>query len=304
MNGPDRRNVLKLAGGAVLSLSVARGQAPADRPVRVEVVGVGNRGSAHVRTLMDVPGVQIPAICDINEENLARAQSFVEKAGHARPEGYARGFEDLAHGAREDLDAVITATPWEWHTPVCVATMKAGKYAATEVPAAFTVQECWELVNTSEQTGMPCMILENVCYYRNVIEVARRAFGETQRKSVSDASHRAIAWWLDINRGDRFTYLVSMSSNSRGINHYVAERFGAGHPNAKRKYALGDVNTTLIQTAKGLTVTLCHDTQSPRPYDLILRVQGTRGIYSGTLDKIFIEGRSPMQGARRNTPVW
>jgi hypothetical protein len=217
--------------------------------------------------------------------------------------------------------------------------MKAGKYAATEVPAAFTVQECWELVNTSEQTGMPCMILENVCYYRNVmmvlnmirqarlancstpkglstrrargqdrerrgIEVARRAFGETQRKSVSDASHRAIAWWLDINRGDRFTYLVSMSSNSRGINHYVAERFGAGHPNAKRKYALGDVNTTLIQTAKGLTVTLCHDTQSPRPYDLILRVQGTRGIYSGTLDKIFIEGRSPMQGARRNTPVW
>jgi hypothetical protein len=103
---------------------------------------------------------------------------------------------------------------------------------------------------------------------------------------------------MDINRGDSFSYLVSMSTNSRGINHYVAKRFGAGHANATRKYALGDVNTTLIRTARGLTVTLYHDTQSPRPYDLILRVQGTEGIYSGTLEKIYIEGRSPRTGNR------
>jgi predicted dehydrogenase len=72
---------------------------------------------------------------------------------------------------RKDLDAIVTATPWELHTPVCVAAMKAGKYAATEVPAAITVEECWELVNTSEQTGMPCMLLENVNYFRNVLMV-------------------------------------------------------------------------------------------------------------------------------------
>jgi hypothetical protein len=113
-----------------------------------------------------------------------------------------------------------------------------------------------------------------------------------------------IAWWTDINRGDRFTYLVSMSSRSRGINHYVAERFGADHPNAQREYALGDVNTTLIQTASGLTVMLSHDTQSPRPYDLILTVQGTEGIYSGTLDKIYLEGRSPTKGTRHPAPIW
>lgn len=110
-----------------------------------------------------------------------------------------------------------------------------------------------------------------------------------------------ISWWLDINRGDRFTYLVSMSSNSRGINDYVRKKFGADHPNAQRPYKLGDVNTTLIKTEKGLTVTLYHDTQLPRPYDLILRVEGTNGIYSGTLDKIYIDGRSPIKA---NSPVW
>ncbi|HWB97105.1 MAG TPA: Gfo/Idh/MocA family oxidoreductase [Bryobacteraceae bacterium] len=341
MSSSRRRDVLKMVGAAALGAYSSARASAAERPVRVGLVGVGNRGTSHVRTLLDVPGVELPAICDINEENLGRAQGIVEKAGRSRPEGYSRGVEDFRRMVqREDLDAILTATPWEWHTPVCVAAMKAGKYAATEVPAAITVEECWELVNTSEQTGKPCMILENVCYYRNVMmvlnmirqgvlgelvhaeggyqhdvraakisptgEIKWRGMHSVKRNANLYPTHPIgpIAWWLDINRGDRFTYLVSMSSKSRGINHYVSKRFGAEHPNAKRAYALGDVNTTLIQTARGLTVTLYHDTQSPRPYDLILRVQGTEGIYSGTLDKVFVEGRSPMAGARRNTPVW
>jgi hypothetical protein len=110
-----------------------------------------------------------------------------------------------------------------------------------------------------------------------------------------------IGWWLDINRGDRFDYLTSMSSVSLGMNHYVAKRFGADHPNAKRTYALGDVNTSLIRTVRGRTVTLYHDTTSPRPYDLILRVQGTEGIYSGTLDKFYLESSSAGRGPDRQT---
>jgi hypothetical protein len=122
-----------------------------------------------------------------------------------------------------------------------------------------------------------------------------------------------IAWWTNINRGDRFVYLVSMSSKSRGLNYYVAHRVSPDHPNAKRKYALGDVNTTLIKTENGLTVTLYHDTQLPRPYDLILRVQGTEGIYYGTLEKIYIEDRSPKPHTWEDTepyykqyehPIW
>ena len=106
---------------------------------------------------------------------------------------------------------------------------------------------------------------------------------------------------MDINRGDRFAYVVSMSTPSRGINRWVEKKLGPNHPNATRQFANGDINTTLIKTEKGLTVTLYHDTQTPRPYDLILRLQGTEAIYSGTLDKIHIDGRTPRQ---KNKPAW
>jgi predicted dehydrogenase len=307
--------------------------------VRIGIVGVGHRGTAHVQTLLDVPGVEIPAICDINEEHLARAVGIVEQAGRKRPAGYSKGVEDYRRlCAREDLDAVLTATPWEWHTPICVAAMKADKYAATEVPAAITVEECWELVETSEKTGKPCMILENSCYNRNVLLVLNmirlgifgqllhaeggyqhdirlgdkvNAQGEVQWRGMHAVKRNGnlypthpigpISWWMNINRGDRFTYLVSMSTPSLGINHYVAKHVSPTHPNATRKFALGDINTTLIKTEKGLTVTLYHDTQTPRPYDLILRVQGTEAIYMMTLDKIYVDGRSPVQ---KGKPVW
>ncbi len=314
-----RRSLLALAGGALFAQGA--------RPVRIGIVGTGRRGTSLLRNLLDVPGVELPALCDINEANLERAQGLVEKAGRPRPTGYARGVTDYERLAgREDLDAVLTATPWELHARVCVAAMKAGKYAATEVPAAITIEECWELVETSEKTGIPCMLLENVCYYRNVLMVLNmirqgafgeivhceggyqhhirkiRPDGELTWRGVHSLKRNAnlypthplgpIAWWTNINRGDRFTRLVSMSSKSRGINAQVVARAGADHPNAKRRYALGDVNTSLLETENGVTVTLIHDTQSPRPYDLGFKCQGTRGIYSGTLEKIFIEDRA------------
>ena len=209
---------------------------------------------------------------------------------------------------------MITATPWEWHTPVAIAAMKAGKYAATEVPAALTVEQCWDPQNTSEQTGMPCMMLENVCYFRNVLMVLNMVrqgvLGEllhceagyqhyvrgAQFGPSGDLTWRGVhasnddgnqypthpigpvAQWMNINRGDLFSYLVSMSTVSRGPHRYALETFGADHSSARKQFAQGDVNTTLIKTANGLTVTLYYNTQSPRPYDLIFRVQGTKGI--------------------------
>ena len=325
----DRRRFLSLAAAAAAAAGEAWGQS--EKTVRVGFVGVGNRGTYLLRSILDLPGVEVSAICDINEANLQRGQAVVEKAGRKRPEGYSSGVEDYRRMvARDDLDAVITATPWELHTPVCVAAMKAGKYAATEVPAAITLEECWELVNTSEQTRMPCMILENVCYYRNVLlilnMIRQGAFGEVthcaggyqhylggfrpdgsltwrgmhslQRDANVYPTHPLgpIAWWTNINRGDRFTRLVSMSSQSAGLNAMAARRFGADHPAAKRKYAMGDVNTSLIRTENGVSVTLIHDVQLPRPYDLGFRVQGTKGIYSGTLEKIYIEAEGTPRG--------
>jgi len=224
------------------------------------------------------------------------------------------------------------------HTPMAVAAMKAGKYAGVEVPAALSVEHCWDLVNTSEKTGVPCMMLENVCYFRNVLMVLnlirQGLLGELLHSEVGyqhfvrgsqfikegDLTWRGAyvatkngnqypthaigpaAWWMNINRGDRFTYLNSMSSRSLTARQIAAQRFGAAHPAAQKTFAQGDVNTTLIRTENGLTVTLYYNTQSPRPYDLILRVQGTGGIYSGTLDKIYVEGKSP--NGRNGEPAW
>jgi predicted dehydrogenase len=323
-----------MAGAA----GIVRSASSAEKPVRIGMVGVGNRGTGLVRNLLHIPGVEIPAICDINEANLKNAQALVEKAGRKVPEGYSKGLEDFRRlVAREDLDAVMTATPWEWHTPVCVAAMKAGKYAASEVPAAVTLEECWELVNTSEQTGRPCMLLENDCFGRGALmalnlveqgilgeivycqggydhdirsgiirngELRWRAVHATKRNGNLYPTHPIgpIAWWTNINRGNRFTYLTSMSSKSRGLNTYLAKTLGPDNPNAKRKFVNGDVNASLIMTENGVIVTLTHDTQLPRPYSdsgmtsiplMVLRLQGTEGIFQGSMDRIYIEGRSP-----------
>ena len=342
------------AAGLALSLpgvagNLAGAKEPV-KPVRLGFVGVGGRGTYLLRTALEIGGVEVPAICDITAENLERAGRLVEKRGQKKPAGYSRGPEDFRRMVeREDLDAVINATPMELHTPVMVAAMEAGKYGATEVPAAITLEECWQLVETSERTGRPCMMLENYCYLRNVMMilnmVQQGAFGEVihcetgyqhdtryvafgpEGELLWRAHHKIdrngnlypthaigpAAWWMNINRGDRFTYLVSMSSKPAGLDNYIIKKFGPDHPNAKRKYAIGAINTTLIRTENGLTVTLYYDTCLPRPFDMIYRIQGTEGIYMGSMDKIYIEGRSPREHTWEDTeeyyrefehPIW
>ena len=327
--GLSRRGFLQTstALGAALTLQAVAKEKKALERVRVGIVGVGNRGTALLRALLQLPYVDVTAVCDLVEKKTAQAQVLVKKARGAKPVAYSKGerdFENLV--LREDLDAVICATPWRWHTPVAVAAMRAGKYSATEVPAAITLDECWELVHTSEETGMPCMMLENVCYFENTLALLRMVregvFGELLHAeagyqhdcrflSFSDGkltwrgeysatldgnlypTHPIgpIAQWFNINRGDRFTRLVSMSTKSRGVKNQAISNYGPEHPLAKRDYALGDVNTCLIETANGLTVTLYFDMCTPRPYDLIFRLQGTKGMHMH--DQVYLEGISP-----------
>ncbi|MFO0839728.1 MAG: Gfo/Idh/MocA family oxidoreductase [Phycisphaerae bacterium] len=297
--------------------------------VRVGVVGVGGMGSNHVAQLLKISGVQIKAICDIVAEKVTRAQDMVEKSGQARPTGYDRGprdFERLCQN--EDLDIVYTATPWEWHVPVCVAAMNAGKHAATEVPAAYTIEDCWKLVETAERTRRHCVMLENCCYDRDemlVLNLVRKGLlgevlhgecgylhdlrdikfsreGEglwrrahaTQRNGNLYPTHGLgpIAQCMDINRGDRFDYLVSMSGPSRGLQLWQQEKLEASDARRGEQYVLGDVNLSLIKTAKGRTIYLVHDTNLPRPYSRIHMLQGTRGLFQGYPPRVHIEGRS------------
>jgi len=302
---------------------------PLDR-VRIGFVGVGGQGSNHVNQLLKVPGAEIRAVCDIVPEKVARIQDLVEGAGQPRPTGYDRGprdFERLCQQA--DLDLVFTATPWEWHVPVCVAAMQAGKHAATEVPAAVTLDECWQLVETAEKCRKHCVMMENCCYDRAemlVLNMVRKGvFGEVlhgecgylhdlrayrftkdgagpwlrphsmKRNGNQYPTHGLgpVAQCMNINRGDRFDYLVSMSGPSRGLQLWQGEHLPPDDPRRSEKYVLGDVNTTLIKTVNGRTIYLVLNMNSPRPYSRIFMVQGTRGLYMGYADRICIEGRSP-----------
>ena len=304
--------------------------APPMDPVRIGYVGVGGMGSNHVKNLLRIEGVEIRAVCDIVEEKVKRVQSWVVKAGQPKPAGYSRGEYDFKRMCeQEDLDLVYTATPWRWHVPVCVAAMENGKHAATEVPAAVTVDECWQLVETAEKLKKHCVMMENCCYGRSemmVLNMVRKGvLGElvhaeagylhdlrgvkfsTDGEGLWRRAHSVnrngnlypthglgpVAQCMNINRGDRFDYVVSMSSNSRGLQLYAAEHLAADDPRRKETYILGDVNVSLIRTVNGLTITLGHDCNLPRPYSRVNLVQGTKGIVQGYPDKIHIEGRSP-----------
>jgi predicted dehydrogenase len=320
----DGRGAAPAAGDTLIEFNV-----PPIDPVRIGFVGVGGMGSAHVRNFMKIEGVEIKAVCDIVEEKVARIQQWCVEAGRPKPEGYSRGDWDFKRlCGRADLDLVFTATPWEWHVPVCLEALEADKHAATEVPAAYTIDDSWALVETAEKMKRHCIMMENCCYDRpemlclNLVKkgllgeifhaeagylhdlrgVKFSGTGESlwrpqhaiRRNGNLYPTHGLgpVSQCLDINRGDRFDYLVSVSSKSMGLNLYCAKKFGPDSPQARQKYALGDVNVTLIQTVNGKVITLYHDTSSPRPYSRIHIVQGTQGLFEKWPDRVYIEGRS------------
>lgn len=312
--------------------------------LRIGIIGTGLRGQELLRLCLQRADTIVPAICDIDEQMIASALSLFEQSGQPLPTIYREG----VHAYRElldrpDLDAVLIATPWEWHFPMAMDALDAGKHVGCEVIMALTVDEHWQLVNKVEATGLQYMMLENVCYRRDVMAVmhmvrkdifgelihmqagyqhdlrevkfndGQQAYGggvEFGPKAFSEARWRTqhsvdrngdlypthgigpVSKMLDIHCGNRFTKLVSYASKARGLHNHVVEHGGIDHPNAKVDFKLGDVVTTMIETAKGETVLLQHDTNLPRPYSLGFRVQGTKGLWMDVNDSIYIEGKS------------
>ena len=344
----DRRDFLRTAAAGTLGLHLATRTrhllaegppppeptlfaAPPLETVRIGFVGVGHQGSSHVENFLKIEGVEITAICDNNPAKVTKMQGLVTEAGRRKPLGFDKGPDDFRRMCdRDDVDLVFTATPWEWHAPVLLAAMRAGKHAATEVPMCVTLDECWELVETAEQTRRHCVMMENCCYDRTemmLLNMVRQGlFGDLlhaecgylhdlrelkltdfyeNRWRVKHSIRRngdlypthglgPVAQWFDVNRGNRFDYLVSMASPGRGLNRWAAEHIGPDSPEALQGYALGDVVNTLIRTARGQTILVTHDTNSPRPYSRKILLQGTQGLARKYPDqRIHIEGRSP-----------
>jgi hypothetical protein len=302
--------------------------APPIETVRIAYVGIGGQGGGHVNNLLKIPGCRITAVCDIRPERTDWATKKITEAGQPAPAVYNKGPHDFERLCEtEDVDLVYNATPWEFHVPIMLAAMKNGKHTATEVPAAMTVDDCWAMVESAEKHKKHCLLMENCNYDRMemmVYNIVRQGlFGEILHaeggylhdlRAIKFADEGEGLWrraWatklngnlypthglgpiancLDINRGDRFDYLVSMSGPSRGLQDWAAEHVPADSPKRQERYVLGDVNASLIKTARGKTILVEHCTNLPRPYSRIHMVQGTKGLFQGYPNRLYIEGR-------------
>lgn len=292
--------------------------APKIETVRIGIIGLGQRGSEAVERLSYIDGVEIVALCDKYTDRVAKAQQSLEKMQRPRAREYSgeEGWKALCDS--HDIDLVYTPTPWRLHTPIAVYAMKNGKHAAIEVPAAKTIDECWELVETSEKTKQHCMMLENCCYdffELLTLNMARQGlFGEVihaEGAYIHDLSkdwlfnknayadmwrlkenigHNGnlypthglgpIAQCLDINRGDKLEHLVSMSGNDFTLNNMAREYAtkDAFFNEFVDKPYRGNINTTLMRSYKGKTIMVQHDVSTIRPYSRIHLVSGTKGV--------------------------
>jgi predicted dehydrogenase len=301
---------------AVQRFNMSGYAAPKLETVRIGFVGIGNRGYGAVERMARIEGVQIRALCDLRPERVNLAKQLVAASGHkpALYSGDATVWKKLCE--RDDLDVVYILTPWALHTPIAVFSMEHDKHVCVEVPAAKSIAEAWQLVETSERTKKHCMMTENCCYDASemlTLNMARQGFfGEIvhcegayihnlqelmfskehfyQMWELEEASKRVgnlypthglgpLCQLLGINRGDKMEYLVSMSSNDF-ITGPLAEKLASADafykPYAGRHYN-GTMNTSTIRTTGGKTMVVQFDVASPRPYSRIQLVSGTKG---------------------------
>jgi hypothetical protein len=304
--------------------------------LRMGLVGCGGRGSEVLKEFLAVEGVEVTAVCDVVKDAALKAQAAVERAGHRPPAVYANGDHDYENLLkRDDVDFAYLPVPWDWHVPVAVAAMTNGKHAFVEVPAATTIADCWKLVDTSEKTRRHCLMMENCCYGYNELMVLnmirdglfgdllhgegaylhdlRRLLFEDRSEGLwRRAPHTSrngnlypthglgpVANYMGINRGDRFDYLVSMSSPERGLDAWREAHVPRDSPKWKEKYICGDMNTSLIKTANGLTISLQHDVVNPHPYDRINLIAGVKGIFRDYPPRIYFDNPD----AEEYTPI-
>ena len=291
--------------------------------LKIGVIGLGCRGSMLMKDVMlPMEGITIAAVCDPYEDRMQAAAKQVEEKNGNTPIMTA-DYRDIL--AMPEIDAVIVTTSWQDHIKVSIDAMKAGKYVGCEVGGAYSLEQCWELVRTYEQTGVPCMLMENCCYGRDELMVLNMVkhgvFGEVihcaggyqhdlrdevaygrenrhyrlenylNRNAENYPTHELgpIAKVLNINRGNRMVSLVSMASKAAGIHEFLKREKGDSYDLTNAQFAQGDVITTMIKCAHGQTIVLTLDTTLPRGYSRGFRVQGTKAMYLEDNKSLFLD---------------
>ena len=322
--------------------SMAGFRAPPMDRIRVAMVGVGGRGFAALNRLALIPHVEITALCDLKQEMIDRSQKSLAEYGRPKAKEYL-GPEAYRRLAQDGVaDVFYNCTPRDIHTELNVYAMDCRMHVLTEVPSGRTVEECWQTVETCEKNRVHCMMLENCCYgeYEMLaLNIVRQgllgeivqcdgAYIHDQRKGQFAGS--TICWrlrdmvekygnyypthglgpickCLDINRGDRMDYLVSMSSASPSFEG-MARSKPKGSVYDGLRFNRGDVNFTLIRTARGRIISLQHSVALPRPYDRINQIVGTKGIMRGIKEqdyygRIEFEKLLMKMAIERNLPI-
>lgn len=277
--------------------------------VRVAFIGLGMRGPGHVESLINIPGVEIVALCDMLEKNTKSVNEMLVKAGLPKAKEFF-GDENAWRKvtALPNVDLVYVATDWKRHAQIGVQAMKDGKHVVIEVPAAMKMNEIWDLINTSEKTRKHCMQLENCVYdffELTTLNMAQQGlFGEILHAEGSyihnlepywadywnnwrldyNATHRGDIYAthgmgpaclaLNIHRGDKMNYLVSMDTKVVSIPAFIKEKTGKELKDFKN----GDHTMTMIKTEQGKTIQIQHDVASPRPYSRMYQLTGTKGF--------------------------
>ena len=294
------------------------------KELHVGVVGLGGRGHGLVKDIMcGREGVHIEAVCDPYPDRVQATADAVKEINGNTP----LIFTDYKELLKLDtLDAIVITAAWEAHIPVAIDAMRAGKAVACEVGGAYSVEQCWDLVRTQEETGMPCMLLENCCYGRDELMVLNmvkkgvlgsivhcqggyqhdlrsevgygrenrhyRLRNYMNRNCENYPTHELgpIAKVLGINRGNRMVSLTSTASCARGLNEFLKKEKGDSYDIANYPFTQGDIVTTVIRCAHGETIVLTLDTTLPRFYSRGFEVRGTKGLYTEDTHSVFIDG--------------
>lgn len=299
--------------------------------IRIGVIGLGGRGYFLMKTLLSIKDAAVPAVCDAVPKRVEDALKDLKERvnGEYSVNGYL-DYREMVE--KENLDAVVIATTWITHIPLAIYCMKAGLKVGLEVGGATSIEECFDLVKASEETGNFTMLLENCCYDRKEMAalnmVKKGVFGEIvnleggyrhdlrseivlgrenihgrlnnfmTRNGELYPTHSIgpIAKIIDINNGNRFLTLVSVSSKSRGLNEWIKTNKGEDYDLYGYDWKCGDVTTTIIKCANGETITLHHDCCCPRPYSREFTVEGVKGVFKEASDDhkalVYIDGLS------------
>ena len=293
--------------------------------INVGIVGYGKRGVGNLKTVMAMEDINIIAVCDVYEDRAENAAKAVVDAGRKEPLKFT-DYKDVLKC--EEVNTVLVFSSWESHVSIAIEAMKAGKAVGMEVGGAYDINECFELVETWEETRVPFMMLENCCFGKkellalNLVRAGKfgdvvychGAYAHDLRKEITCGKENRhyrlenyknrncenypthelgpIAKILDINRGNKMNRLVSVASKSMGLKKYINDRKDTiqNKDLLNTEFKQADIVDTLITCENGETISLRLDTTLPRSYSREFTVRGTNGMFDETTNSVFIDG--------------